>query len=79
MRVTLAAILIGYALQISNGHVNGSALSLLTVALAACSLGLAAPLFPAFEQNGRNIVFYTTSGGMAFQLWRCSELLQEST
>ena len=33
LRVTLGAILIGYALQVSNGHVNGSALILLTVAL----------------------------------------------
>jgi hypothetical protein len=66
---TVTVVAIGYALQISNGHLNGTALILLTFALAAASTGIAGPCFPTFERRGRKIVFSTAAAGLSFQLW----------
>lgn len=63
-----ATVVIGGALQISNGHLNGTALILLTFALAAVIAGLVSPGFPAFEQRGERIAFWTAAAGLALQL-----------
>src|SRR5258708_27879565 len=66
---TMAAVLIGYALQISDGLLHGLALLVLTVALAACVAGIAVPTIPIFERNGKRIMFGAAGAGLAFQLW----------
>src|SRR5260370_29274209 len=66
---TVAVVLIGFALQISDGRLNGLALLLLTVALAACVAGIAVPTIPIFERNGGRIMFVAAGAGLAFQLW----------
>ena len=66
---TLAIILIGYALQISNGHLDNAALLWLTGALVACGAGGADARIARFERYGSRIIFATVGVGLACQFW----------
>lgn len=68
LELTVAVIVLGYALEISNGHMNGAALALVTVAIGICFLGVWNRSRRLFSD--RASLIYSIAGlGLAFQLW----------
>lgn len=71
--LTVSAVALGHALQVSNGNLDPEALFWLSVAFAACALGLVMPRLRGLEKVGESAVLLLLAAGF---LQQASELFR---
>jgi hypothetical protein len=64
----LAALSLGRALQINNGHFRPEAIAMLTLACALALVAVASPRFSAIERHGPRIAFGVLAVGVTYEI-----------
>ena len=66
---TVAAVLIGYAVQLGNGHLHADAIPLLTITLALTTAVVVAPQALGMGTGGNVLVTAGLLAALGFQFW----------